>query len=547
MYLQSTNIWFQGGTLKLLQNKKYIVLCSLPIFIILISFYSYAPASINTNPTEGWQISTPEEQGIQSQILAEMMEHIKKNSFNINSISIVRNGYMVLDAYFYPFSKGQQHIIHSCTKSIMSALIGIAIDKGYIQNVDQPIMDFFPDKAFANMDDLKKSITLENLLTMSSGLKCRDSYLYRYVGFYEMRNSNDWAQYVLDLPMAEAPGEKFEYCNGVSFLLSAIIQNTTKMKTLDFARKHLFEPLGIIDVDWQTSPQGIDVGYGEMWLIPHDMAKIGWLYLNKGRWDNKQIVPSAWVEVSTRGMLFDHYGYQWWVDSAGYYMAVGWKGQRIFVVPEKNIVAIFTANLTGTKASISNQLFNYYIIPATASPGSLPSNGKEQARLDALVNSVAKGIGYTWTSENEGMAKDGLFKRTASPAFKFEYPIGSKKVATASAGQVMRMKTIGDDLFSASVIDIPKGMKLEDFGPKHYVQKLKNVGSNIKVISIKEITLKCGTKAFRTDYTWFRNNNVPITTFLVSAYKDGKCIFLWAKTWTYHDKVEPIVQSLSFK
>ncbi len=387
--------------MKLLQNKKYIILYILAIFIILVFFYSYATASVNTYPTKGWQISTPEEQGMRSQMLAEMMEHIKKNSFNIDSILIVRHGYVVLDAYFYPYSKGQKHIIHSCTKSIMSALIGIAIDKGYIQNVDQPIMDFFPDKTFANMDDLKKSITLENLLMMASGLKCRDSYLYRWVGLFEMRNSNDWAQYVLDLPMAEAPGEKFEYCNGVSYLLSVIIQNTTKMKTLDFARKYLFKPLGIIDVDWETSPQGIDTGYGEMWLKPHDMAKIGWLYLNKGRWGNKQILPSAWVEISTRGhidaTLFDHYGYQWWVDSVGYYMAVGYKGQRIFVVPEKNIVVVFTGDLTGKDGLISKNLLDSYIIPAASSTNSLPSSTEEQARLDALANSVAKAIEFTWT------------------------------------------------------------------------------------------------------------------------------------------------------
>jgi len=307
---------------------------------------------------------------MQSQMLAEMIEHIKKNSFSIESISIVRNGYLVLDAYFYPYLKDQKHIIHSCTKSIMSALIGIAIDRGYIQNVEQSVTDFFPDKAFANMDELKKSITLENLLMMASGLKCRDSYLYRRVGLFEMMSSNDWTQHVLDLPMVETPGEKFEYCNGVSFLLSAIIQNTTKMKTLDFARMHLFKPLGIIDVDWETSPQGIDVGYGDMWLKPHDMAKIGLLYVNKGRWGNKQIVPSAWVEVSTKGhidaTLYDKYGYQWWVDSAGYYMAVGYKGQRIFVVPEKNIVAVFTCDQTEDKGLILKNLLDFYIISAAS-------------------------------------------------------------------------------------------------------------------------------------------------------------------------------------
>jgi CubicO group peptidase (beta-lactamase class C family) len=530
--------------MKLLQNKKHIIPYILAIFIILVFFYSYATASVNTYPTQGWKISTPEMQGMHSQMLTEMMEHIKKNNFNIDSILIVRNGHMVFDAYFYPFSNEQKHHIYSCTKSIMSALIGIAIDKGYIQKVDQPITDFFPDKTFANMDDLKKSITLENLLMMASGLRCGG-----WAGFFDMWNSNDWAQYVLDLPMAEAPGEKFEYCDGASYLLSVIIQNTTKMKTLDFARKHLFEPLGILDVEWLRSPQGIDAGYGDMWLKPHDMAKIGWLYLNKGRWDNKQIVPSAWVEISTRGHIdakpYDKYGYQWWVDSTGYYMAAGLRGQRIFVVPDKNIVAVFTGS--DGRGQVSKKLLDSYIIPSVSSSDALPSNTDEQARLDALVNLVAKAKAYTWASENEGIAKDGVFKRTASPAFKFGYPQGSRKEAILNRGQVMRMRTPGNILFSAYVVDIPDSMKIENFGPKFYAQNLENYGSNIKVISNKEIVLKCGTKAYRTDIKWLWNNSIWMTDFIVSVYKDGKCIYLLAETWKYHDKLGPIVQSLTFK
>lgn len=537
--------------MKLLQNKKSIALYILSIFIIIIFFYSYVTASANIYPTKGWQISTPEEQGIRSQMLAEMMEHVKTYNFSIDSILIVRNGYVVLDAYFYPFLKGQKHIIHSCTKSIMSALIGIAIDKGYIKSVDQPITDFLPNKEFANMDDLKKSITLENLLMMASGLKCRDSYLYRWVGLFEMQNSSDWAQYVLDLPMSEAPGERFEYCNGVSYLLSVIIQNTTGMKTLDFARKHLFGPLGIVDVGWATSPQGVDIGYGEMWLKPHDMAKFGWLFLNKGRWSNKQILPSSWVDVSTRGhigaALFDQYGYQWWVDSAGFYMAVGHKGQFIFIVPQKNLVVVFTSDLSGRHFPIPNLLLQNYIIPAAEASKPLPSNTEEQARLDELVKSVARATPYIWTSGKEGMAKDGVFKRTASPAFNFEYPLGSKKAAIEYPGQVMVMRTPDDVEFSASVGDIPEGIRLEDFGPKFYSKELESGGSNIKVISNKEITLNCGTKAYRTDITWLWNNVLPITTYLVSAYKDGKIIFVCTHPWRNHDKAEPIVQSLSFK
>jgi len=531
--------------MKLLHNQKYIALHILATFII---FYCYTPASATNYPADGWPISTPEEQGLQSEKLAEMMAHIQKNNFHIDSILIVRNGHLVLDAYFYPFSKQQKHQIYSCTKSIMSALIGIAIDKGYIQHVDQPIRDFFPDKAFGN-DDLKKSITLETLLTMTSGLKCRDSYPYRWWGFFDMRASDDWAQFVLDLPMDAAPGEKFEYCNGVSYLLSAIIQNTTKMKTLDFARKHLFEPLGITDVEWERSPQGIDIGYGEMWLKPHDMTKIGWLYLNKGRCGQKQIVPAAWVEDSTRGQInatvCDRYGYQWWVDSGGYYAAVGHRGQRIFVVPGKNLVAVFTG--TGGRALISKNLLDFYIIPAAASPDALPPNTQGQTRLDALVKSAARAVGFIWTSEDEGIAKDGVFTRTASPAFQFKYPIGSKKAATNGVNQVMRMHPPSGSDFSAAIVDIPEGLKLKNFRPKYYAKWLGAYVSNVKVIANKEITLQCGTKAYRTDMTYLWKGYVPITAFLVSAYKDGKAIFVSAYPWKYHEKYILIVESVTFK
>jgi CubicO group peptidase (beta-lactamase class C family) len=528
-----------------LQNKKYI---TLPILAVFLFFYACATASTRTYPTEGWQTATPEAQGMQSQKLVEMMAHVKKNEFPIDSILIVRNGYLVLDAYFYPFSNEQKHNIMSCTKSIVSALIGIAIDKGYLQNVKQPITDFFPDNAFA-ADALKKSITLENLLMMASGLKCRDSYLYRHWGFFDMRASNDWAQFVLDLPMEAAPGEKFEYCNGVSYLLSAIIQNTTKMKTFDFARTHLFEPLGITDVEWERSPQGIDVGYGAMWLKPHDMAKIGWLYLNKGRWGEKQVVPSAWVEDSTRGhinaTLFDRYGYQWWVDSSGYYMAVGHRGQRIFVVPDKNLVAVFTGS--GGRSQFLKNMLDFYIIPSASSAGALSANPQEQARLDEFANNAAGAVGFIWTSEDEGVARDGVFTRTASPAFQFKYPIGSKKAATNGVNQVMRMHPpSGSDIFAA-IVDIPGSLKLKDFGPKFYAQDLGMFVSNVNVISNKEITLKCGTKAYRTDITYLWKGYVPITTFLVSAYKDGKCIFVGAHPWKNHDKYVPIVESLTLK
>jgi CubicO group peptidase (beta-lactamase class C family) len=541
--------------IKLLPKRMYPAFLLFAVLTPLIFLPPYTMASATIYPAQQWTVSTPEQQGMQSSVLADMMQHIVDYGFEIHSVLIVRHGKLVLDSYFWPFSAEMKHILHSCTKSITSALIGIAIDKGYIQSVNQPIKDFFP-KLATGWDDLKKSITIEDLLMMASGLDCKDSYIYGWAGLYAMFASQDWAQYVLDLPMVASPGSKFEYCNGLSYLLSAIIQNATKMKALDFAVKYLFEPIGIRDASWATNPQGVNMGYGEMQLKPHDMARFGWLYLNKGRWGDRQIVPSAWVEVSTRrhidATLFDSYGYQWWVDSAGYFVALGYKGQRIFVIPKKDMVVVFTGNLTGSETLLPKKLLDSYIIPAAASEKALPQNTADNKRLDALVKRVAREAAeptaeMTWASKPEGVAKDGLFLRTAPPAFEFEYPPGSKKLEVDNPGQVMRMKTPDDIDFSASIIEIPPGIKLEAFGPKIYAKNLEKVGSHIQVISNKKITLKGGTGAYRTEITWLWKNSISIKTILVTAYKNGKAVFVCAHPWKGTRTIEPIFQSLGFK
>ena len=347
-------------------------------------------------PTGGWRTSPPEEQGVDSELLLQMLDTILERGHNIDSLSVVRNGYLLADVSFYPFNQdgNEVHIVHSCTKSITSALIGIAIAQGHIEGVDQPVLDFFPDRTVANVDADKKSMTLAHVLTMSSGLRCRDSYLYDWRGLNEMRASGDWVQHMLDLPMAEPPGTRFEYCNGGSYLLAAILQETTGETALDFARQHLFGPLGITQVEWPSSPQGVNVGWGEMRLRPHDMAKIGYLYLSGGRWDGQQVVPADWVAASTTrrvaaGTLSDGYGYQWWVDAAGYYMALGYAGQFIFVLPERNMVVVFTSGLSPQDFYIPETLLNDYIIPAARSAGPLPENPDGVARLEARIKDAA--------------------------------------------------------------------------------------------------------------------------------------------------------------
>ena len=228
-------------------------------------------------PTTGWRTTTPEEQGMDSVKLAKMVEFILEQNYDIHSVTVIRNGYLVADVTIHPFESNSRHHLASATKSITSALIGIAIQQGYINNVDQTVLSFFPERSAANLDANKKKMTLEHLLTMSSGLDCRDN-IDDWSRLFQMMETDDWVQYMLDLPMAEPPGTRFEYCNGASFMLSAIIQETTGMNTLDFAKDHLFSPLGIDDVVWLSNLQGITIGRTRLIMKPHDMAKIGYLF-----------------------------------------------------------------------------------------------------------------------------------------------------------------------------------------------------------------------------------------------------------------------------
>ena len=352
--------------------------------VMLWNFGSAAGKIPDYWPTNGWRIASPESQGMDSNMLVEMLDTIWQKNIEIHSVVIVRNGYLVLDAYGYPHDSDVASHIDACTQSVISALLGIGIDKGYIKDVSQPVLDFFPTRLAKNLDADKKGMTIENLLTMTTGLKCRDPFLYLQSGMMDMiipadwRMSADWVQFIIDLPMDQAPGTSWEYCNGAPFLLSAILQEQTGMNTLSFAQKYLFVPLGISDVGWASNPQGITLGYGQLFMRPHDMAKIGYLYLNNGMWDGKQIISSQWIEASTHKhvdtTLLPGYGYHWWIVSPGIYTAAGNKGQFIIVVPEKNLVAVFTARLSPQDFSLPLDFLASYIIPAVKSENALPEN-----------------------------------------------------------------------------------------------------------------------------------------------------------------------------
>ncbi|MFC2052981.1 serine hydrolase domain-containing protein [Chloroflexota bacterium] len=377
-------------------NKPHIYkLLSLCLAItMLIGCASPTPETPPPSSAPSWPVSTPEEQGLDSEILAAMLAKIEEEDYKIDSVLVVRNGYLVLDAYVHPFRPGDTHNLYSVTKSVLSALIGIVLEQDYIESLDQHVLDFFPDREVKNLDDDKADMTLEHLLTMTSGLECRDSYLYNNRGLEEMHKTDDWIQYVLDLPMETPPGTKFEYCNGASMLLSAILQEATGVSALEYAQEYLFGPLGLRDVQWYDSPNGITVGYSRLHMRPQDMAKIGYLYLKNGFWNEELVVPSEWVAVSTRtqvpaGTLQKGYGYHWWVAPPQMFLALGYGGQFVFVIPEKDMVVAFTSSLEESDFYVPQELLNDYILPGLISSQPLPENPDADALLMSVTEELA--------------------------------------------------------------------------------------------------------------------------------------------------------------
>jgi CubicO group peptidase (beta-lactamase class C family) len=307
----------------------------------------------------------------------------EQTSFAIHSLLIIRNGYIVTDAYFYPYGPGTLHDLASATKSFMSTLVGIAIHQGLIESVRQPVLDFFPERTVANLDASKQAMTLEDLLTMRSGLQCLGESTT-----LEMMASPDWTQYALDQPMISEPGALHDYCGLNPHLLSAIIQESTGKSALAFGGETLFRPLGIPDVYWPSDPQGNSWGWGDMKMTPHDMAKLGYLFLNEGQWDGQRVLSAEWVEAATSG---GRYGYQWWLKPLGVYFATGVGGQEIWVLPDQDMVVVMTGSSGGGGAGAwGDRLMNSHIIPLTESAAPLPPNPDGVALLESRLNQVAE-------------------------------------------------------------------------------------------------------------------------------------------------------------
>jgi CubicO group peptidase (beta-lactamase class C family) len=323
-------------------------------------------------PTEGWRTAPPEKLRMNPDRLEQMMAFIDEHAIAIDSVLVVRDGYIAFEAYRNGYDQHKPHHIQSATKSFTSTLIGIALRQGLIESVDQKLVEFFPDRDIGNMDARKAKLTLENLLTMSDGMDWHEwdyPYSDKRNTLGQMWVSRDAVQHVLDRPMARDPGEVWAYNSGTSILLGGIIEQATGGDVLSFAREYLFDPLGIGYVLWQKTTGNHYHTDGGLFLTPRDMARLGYLMLNNGTWDGREIVSQEWVARASNAhyqtSIGYGYGYQWWtLPGTNVYAATGHYEQKIYIIPEADMVVVFTGNVPDAAPHPTDGLLARYILPA---------------------------------------------------------------------------------------------------------------------------------------------------------------------------------------
>jgi CubicO group peptidase (beta-lactamase class C family) len=306
---------------------------------------------------DGLEVSALSDENIDAQRIHSMIRSVHANpSHRHRSILIARNNKLVLEAYFNGWNRDRKQDIRSATKSFTSSLVGIAIDKGFIADVHQPVLGFFNEYAsIQNPDQRKSQATIKDFLRMRTGLSCNDWNVSSPGNEERMYQTDDWVKFILDLPVSGSPGQNFSYCTGAPVTLGAVITNVSGKSIPDFAKEYLFDPLGIREYSWEFTPVGQTDTGGHIHMKPRDMLKFGLLFLNNGNWKGRQLISREWIEESTTpdgavpGSRELAYGYLWWATTwtvdqreIAAYFATGNGGQLIFVIPSLRAVVIFT-------------------------------------------------------------------------------------------------------------------------------------------------------------------------------------------------------------
>jgi CubicO group peptidase (beta-lactamase class C family) len=357
---------------------KAFVTCGVVFGFVLsmaqFSAYASAPAAALCGSAtvlhDGWATATPESVGFESRQLCAIGNAVRHGRLrNLHGVVVVRQGRLVFEQYFtgpdehwgspvgdVTFGPDTLHDVRSITKSIVSLLYGIAHGQGTVGSVDRPVLDAFPEFADLRTDPARMRILVKHALTMTMGTEWNEDLPYSNPrnGERQMEAAADRYRFVLDRPLVAAPGERWNYDGGATAVIAKLVSRGTGRPLLDFAQEHLFAPLGITGVDWITDMKDEPKAASGLRLRPRDLAKIGQLVLQRGRWGAQEVIPDRWLQEATTAQAqpdpFRRYGYQWWLGGSPFGDAetpwvagFGLGGQRLYIVPELELVVVVTA------------------------------------------------------------------------------------------------------------------------------------------------------------------------------------------------------------
>jgi CubicO group peptidase (beta-lactamase class C family) len=307
-------------------------------------------------PTTSWRTCAPSAVGMDPDLLYRAYEYAANTNIDTLGLVIIKNGYIVGESYFQEYTGNSRFQSYSIAKSFMSALFGIAIDNNHIENVNVPVSQWLTEWNSAPHEAAKQRISIENLLTMSSGLEWNeeDYYVDRSQNdVYRMLESNDYLEYIMNKSSIYEPGTRWYYSSGDSMLLSGLLQRAVNMTAYEYARQHLLAPIGADGITWESDPVGHTVGGWGILATVRDYAKFGYLYLNNGQWDGQQIISQQWIARSTQAARqnINWYGYQWWLAPVfsdlgsspvpvNSFLAWGIFTQQIFVIPDLDLLIV---------------------------------------------------------------------------------------------------------------------------------------------------------------------------------------------------------------
>jgi CubicO group peptidase (beta-lactamase class C family) len=328
---------------------------------------------------------TPEAQGIPSGAILAFLDAAERDTHHLHSLILLRRGQLVAEGYWEPYGAATPHMLFSLSKSFTSTAIGLLVGEGRL-SVDDPVLGFFPDDAPAEPGERLRAMRVRHLLTMTTGHEADPTRAVR-------QRPVSWARTFLEEPLAHEPGTHFVYNSGATYMLSAIAQRITGQRLLHYLGPRLFEPLGIASPTWETSPQGIDVGGWGLKVTSADIARFGQLYLQKGVWRDRRLVPAEWVAAATARQVPNGpsqnpdweqgYGYQFWRCRHGAYRGDGAFGQFCVVMPEQEAVLAITSGVANLQRVLD--LVWEHLLPAIGARA-LP---EDRAGQDALARRLA--------------------------------------------------------------------------------------------------------------------------------------------------------------